>query len=117
MGLINEQTRSRDIEVGKIEILRKFSFFEIESSHEAEILKAFDKNAEFEGERVSVELSKPEGEAPPRAKSRSQNFQDSDFRGAKFKDSFDRGKGSYKKGNKSSDKGKGKKKGSRKKSS
>ncbi len=110
MGLINEQTRTRDIEVGKIEILRKFSFFEIESSHEEAILKAFEKNAEFEGERVAVELSKPEGEAPPKPKSRDKNFQESNYRGHKFKDSYDEGKRSSKK-----NKGE-KKKGEKKKS-
>ncbi|MCK4661726.1 MAG: DEAD/DEAH box helicase [Bacteroidales bacterium] len=60
MGLVNDKTRSRNIEVGKIDIMKKFSFFEIEKQHESDILKAFDGNVEFEGVKVSVEISKPE---------------------------------------------------------
>jgi ATP-dependent RNA helicase DeaD len=65
MGLINDQTHTRDIEVGKIEIMRKFSFFEIDNDHESTVLKAFEKHCEFDGVQVSVELSKPEPDRPP----------------------------------------------------
>ncbi len=59
IGLINEQTRSRDISIGKIDIMKKFSFFEVDTRFEKNIQQAF-KNAVFEGEHVSVELSKPD---------------------------------------------------------
>ncbi len=65
MGLVNDQTHTRDIEVGKIEIMRKFSFFEIDKNHESAVLKAFEKPCEFDGVTVSVELSKPEPDRPP----------------------------------------------------
>ena len=58
IGLINEYTRQRDISIGKIDILRKFSFFEIDSNHEKDVLNAFS-NAEWNGTKVAVELSKP----------------------------------------------------------
>lgn len=61
MGLINEQTRSKDMEIGRIEIMKKFSFFEVEKSFENSILSSFNKGkpAIFEGNRVGVEISKP----------------------------------------------------------
>ncbi len=57
IGLINEKTRIRNINIGKIEIQQNFTFFEAESRFEAEILKAFQK-AVFSGEPIKVELSK-----------------------------------------------------------
>jgi ATP-dependent RNA helicase DeaD len=62
MGLINEQTRTRDIVIGRIDIMKKFSFFEVENSFEKTILDAFSKGkaAIFEGVKVAVEISKPE---------------------------------------------------------
>ena len=55
IGLINEKTRKRDIEIGKIEILRNFSFFEADSAHEQLILDSFKNDGEIE-----VQVSTPE---------------------------------------------------------
>lgn len=55
MGLINEKLRNRKVRIGKIEILRKFSFFEIDSRVENQLGPAFEGSV-FEG--VEVELSK-----------------------------------------------------------
>lgn len=54
IGLINEVTNKRDIEIGKIEILRNFSFFEADSEYEKLILDSFSK------EEVDVQISNPE---------------------------------------------------------
>jgi len=54
IGLINEVTNKRDIEIGKIEILRNFSFFEADSEFEKLILDS------FAGEEVDVQISNPE---------------------------------------------------------
>lgn len=59
IGLLNEKTRNRNLEVGKIEILRNFSFFEVESGYEKEILQGFN-NSNFGGTALKVEVSKPE---------------------------------------------------------
>lgn len=59
IGLINDQTHTRNIGIGKIEIMKKFSFFEIDQTFEKDILKAF-RHAKYEGAPVAVELSKPE---------------------------------------------------------
>tara|TARA_E500000331_G_C17259861_1_gene714757 strand:- start:488 stop:2281 length:1794 start_codon:yes stop_codon:yes gene_type:complete len=58
IGLINEYTRKRNIPIGKIDILRKFSFFEVDSNYEKDVLKGL-ANAQWNGNAVAVELSKP----------------------------------------------------------
>lgn len=57
MGLINETTKKRDIQIGKIDIMDSFSFFEVEKSFEEEILKSFE-GFKYKGMNISVELSK-----------------------------------------------------------
>ena len=57
LGLINEGLDSGDAEIGKIEILKKFSFFEIEQAVETKLIKAL-KNQTFEGVPLAVEVSK-----------------------------------------------------------
>lgn len=59
IGLINEKTRNRNIEIGKIDILKNFSFFEVNQEFEQTILDAF-KNESFGSTILSVELSKPD---------------------------------------------------------
>lgn len=55
IGLINEVTKTRDIKIGDIEILRNFSFFEADSEFEELILKS------FKNEEVEVQISNPVG--------------------------------------------------------
>jgi len=57
IGLINEKTRLRDIEIGKIDMLKNFSFFEVDAKFEKNILEAF-KDANMGGTKLVVELSK-----------------------------------------------------------
>lgn len=60
IGIINDATQTRDIEIGKIDILKKFSFFEVDKEHEDLILQSFGNGVKYEGTRVAVEISKPE---------------------------------------------------------
>jgi ATP-dependent RNA helicase DeaD len=62
IGLINEKTRNRNIEIGKIDILKNFAFFEVDQNFEKAILNAF-KNETFGSTKLSVELSKPDTSA------------------------------------------------------
>ncbi|HKL08920.1 MAG TPA: DEAD/DEAH box helicase [Bacteroidales bacterium] len=57
MGLVNESTRERNIPVGKIDILKSFSFFEIDESYTDKVLKGLNSSV-FEGVRVSSEIAK-----------------------------------------------------------
>jgi len=57
IGMINEFTKNRNIVIGKIDIFKNFSFFEVESDYEDLILKSF-KRKDWNGEKLSVEKSK-----------------------------------------------------------
>lgn len=58
IGLINDQEITKSIEIGKIEILRSFSFFELDKNFEKETLDAFKNNkVVFNGRKVNVELT------------------------------------------------------------
>jgi ATP-dependent RNA helicase DeaD len=63
MGIINDNTRTRNIEIGKIDLMKRFAFFEVDKKYEKEIVEGF-QSAEFRGTRLSVEISnaKPERE-------------------------------------------------------
>jgi len=58
IGLINDETGTKDIEIGKIEILRNFSFFEVDQEFEKLILKSF-KDARYAGVKLAVQVAKP----------------------------------------------------------
>ncbi len=71
LGLVNETTRQRDIEIGRIDIMKKFSFFEVDFNCTNKVIKAF-ADAEHEGRKIVVELAQDRNES-------------SEFRGAKTK--------------------------------
>jgi ATP-dependent RNA helicase DeaD len=67
IGLINECLKKRDVEIGQIEILKSFSFFEIDKNFTQDVLEKMNE-AEFNNRSVIVEVtSKPKG----RSRSRS----------------------------------------------
>ncbi|NTV84904.1 MAG: hypothetical protein HGA23_11505, partial [Bacteroidales bacterium] len=75
IGLINEQTRNRNIEVGRIEIGQNDSFFEIDKDFKDVVLTSF-KDAIFEGVRVSVKIS----ESLPKTRSKSRSYDKSSYK-------------------------------------
>jgi ATP-dependent RNA helicase DeaD len=56
MGLINDITGVRDIQIGEIEILKNFSFFEIDENFSAILLKTF-KDKEFKKRKIVLEIA------------------------------------------------------------
>ncbi|CAM1365182.1 ATP-dependent RNA helicase DeaD [Tenacibaculum sediminilitoris] len=59
IGLINDQNIGDKIEIGAIDILDTFSFFEIDKNFENETLDAFAANdADFNGRSVNIEITK-----------------------------------------------------------
>ncbi|OQX95692.1 hypothetical protein B6I21_04120 [candidate division KSB1 bacterium 4572_119] len=62
IGLVNRSTRGKSVDVGKIDILRKFSFFEADESYTNDILDGF-KNIKFNKREVVVEVTKGEDES------------------------------------------------------
>ncbi|HZL10939.1 MAG TPA: DEAD/DEAH box helicase [Prolixibacteraceae bacterium] len=53
IGLINEYSNRRSIEIGKIDIQRKFSFFEVDSNFEKDLVNAMN-NAVVEGHVINI---------------------------------------------------------------
>ena len=58
INIINEQTRRKNIAIGKIEIFSKSATFEVEESNVKDIFRAF-KNTNFEGMPVHVKKDEP----------------------------------------------------------
>ena len=56
IGLINEYTKNRNIPVGKIDIMKKFSFFEVPSDFKNDILKGL-RNVKWNNQTVKAETS------------------------------------------------------------
>ncbi|MCF8303216.1 MAG: DEAD/DEAH box helicase [Bacteroidales bacterium] len=56
IGMINDNTHDRDINIGDIDIKDSFSFFETGESHTGKILKAFKKE-QFQGRQLQVEVA------------------------------------------------------------
>ena len=85
MGLISDLTGFRDIEIGDIEILKTFSFFEADSEFQETILKSFS-GKEYKGRKITLEISQSEGKKKGK-QSRGDEFRDRKPRGErKFRD-------------------------------
>jgi len=86
IGLINQYTKESNIDIGRIEIMKAFSFFEIDSSFENKLLNAF-KDAEFNDIKIVAELANPKQSSQGRKSSsgfnRKSNFKKRDDRGRK----------------------------------
>ena len=82
IGLINETTGVRDLDIGEIEILKNFSFFEVESSAQDLILMSFE-DKEFKGRRIGVEVasSKEERKGGGKKRDRSKGGRREEFSG------------------------------------
>ena len=66
IGLINEYTRKRNIPIGKIDIMGKFSFFEVPTDFETDVLSGLSDST-WNGNRVNVEVSQAPGTKPSRS--------------------------------------------------
>ena len=61
IGLINDQRITDNIDIGAIDILDTFSFFEIDKNFEGGALEAFEENRpEFNGRNVNIEVTNKE---------------------------------------------------------
>jgi len=61
IGLINDQNIGDKIEIGAIDILDTFSFFELDKNFEDKTLEAFSSNRpDFDGRSVNIEITKKE---------------------------------------------------------
>jgi len=56
LGLINDKIKKRNIFIGKIDIMKSFSFFEIEKEQESEVLRKLNK-IKWRGAQLKIELA------------------------------------------------------------
>ena len=56
IDLINQNMPGKSVEIGNIEVLKGFSFFEVDKKYEKEILKKL-QNASYKGQRIGVEIA------------------------------------------------------------
>jgi ATP-dependent RNA helicase DeaD len=56
IGMINDNTKDRDINIGTIDLKDSFSFFEVEKKFAAKVLKSLN-NTKFKGRRVRVDVA------------------------------------------------------------
>jgi len=54
---VNEHLPQKNAEIGDIEVMKNFSFFEVDKRYEKEILKSF-KNAKYKGQRIGIDIAK-----------------------------------------------------------
>ncbi|MFZ4400132.1 MAG: DEAD/DEAH box helicase [Bacteroidales bacterium] len=71
IGLVNDVMQSRDIKIGKIEILKSFSFFEVEASYLDMMLAAF-KDVRYGDRSVAIEQSSPRKDGSDEGRSRGR---------------------------------------------
>jgi len=74
LGLVNDKIQKRNIFIGKIDIMKSFSFFEIEKEQESEIIRKLN-NIKWRGTHLKVEIAKEfSKEKPPKSKKKRKNF-------------------------------------------
>jgi hypothetical protein len=56
--LLLDTTNDRSIRIGKIDIMKGFSFFEVDKNQEQLILRSFNKNVRRNRQLIKVQLSK-----------------------------------------------------------
>ncbi len=79
LGFVNRKMKGQQFEIGKVDIMKSFSFFEIEKSFEKDVLDSFNK-ADFDGREVVVEISKPEPKRDRDSKSEGGKRRKKDFK-------------------------------------
>jgi ATP-dependent RNA helicase DeaD len=57
IDLVNEHLPNKSAEIGDIEVMKNFSFFEVDKRYEKQILKSM-KNAKFMGQRIGIDIAK-----------------------------------------------------------
>jgi ATP-dependent RNA helicase DeaD len=61
--LVNSNTKGKKVPIGKIDLLKTFSFFEVEPSYADELIKVLN-NATFDNRRVAVEIAQEKSDKP-----------------------------------------------------
>lgn len=74
LGLINDHAKKKNIEIGKIDIQRKFSFFEIDSRFEKELIQSMSRSS-IDGHQLQVDrVTGEERVAKPKIKGKKKSY-------------------------------------------
>ncbi len=57
IDLVNEHLPNKSAEIGAIEVMKNFSFFEVDKRYEKQILSAFS-NASYKGQKMGIDLAR-----------------------------------------------------------
>lgn len=57
IDLVNEHLPNKSAEIGNIEVMKNFSFFEVDKRYEKQLLKSM-QNAKFNGQRIGIDIAK-----------------------------------------------------------
>jgi ATP-dependent RNA helicase DeaD len=91
--LVNSVTKGRKVPIGKIDLMRNFSFFEVDARDADNLIKSLE-NAKFMDRRVAVEIAQPRAEGQDEggysAKRRSGSYSDKNKR-SRPKDAYRKG--------------------------
>lgn len=71
IGMINDNTKNRDINIGTIDLKDSFSFFEVEKNYANKVLNSFS-NTKFKGRRVRVDVAEEKNGGRKKGKSRKK---------------------------------------------
>jgi ATP-dependent RNA helicase DeaD len=73
IGLITENPQFKSLEIGNIELFKKFSFFEIDKKYEQDVMSHF-KDMDYNGVAVEIELSKAKATRPTNNKAKNSSY-------------------------------------------
>lgn len=57
IDLVNEHLPNKSAEIGEIEVMKNFSFFEVDKRYEKQIMKAF-ANANYKGQKMGIDIAR-----------------------------------------------------------
>lgn len=57
IDLVNQHLPDKSVEIGDIEVMKNFSFFEVDQRYEKQVLKTF-QNANYKGKRMNIDIAK-----------------------------------------------------------
>ncbi len=85
--LVNSNTKGKKVPIGKIDLLKTFSFFEVEAGYANDLMGALN-NATFDNRKVAVEIAqekpeRPRGEFPEKRASKWSDRRPDKKRGAR----------------------------------
>jgi ATP-dependent RNA helicase DeaD len=99
IGILNDTRNLRNIEVGQIDIMNNFSFFEVPNDREQDVIPALD-GARYKSHQIEIELAKPKPSSSPNSdRPRKARFNKSKSGGGSGGSS--RGRGRFSKGSSS----------------